>query len=261
MILDDIVARKKITLEERRYCYDILEIAANIKSNFVPSFYEALAKDGLSIIGEVKKASPSRGVIKEDFNPVDIAKQYSQTVDAISVLTEEHYFMGNIEYLDAIKKEVKIPLLRKDFIIAPSQIVEARAHGASAVLFIAAILNNKLLLKEFLMLVHSLKMYALVETHNEEELELAIESGAKIIGINNRNLYDFSEDINTTARLSKQVPRNILLVSESSIHTEDDIKVVRDAGVDAVLVGESFMRCDDIAKKAEVFRKAYECRD
>ncbi len=261
MILDDIIARKKITLEERSYCYDILKIAEKIKNKPVPCFFEALAKDGLSIIGEVKKASPSRGIIKEDFKPVEIARQYSNAVDAISVLTEEHYFMGNVQYLADIKKEVEIPILRKDFIIVPSQIVEAREFGASAVLLIASVLKDKLLLGEFIGLAHSLGMYALVETHNEEEIDLAVESGAKIIGINNRNLYDFSENINTTLVLSEKVPKDILIVSESSIHTEDDIKVVGKAGVDAVLVGESFMRCNDIVKKAEVFRNAYKCRN
>jgi len=259
MILDDIVARKKITLEESGYCFDALQTAESIKNDTVSDFYEALAKDGLSIIGEVKKASPSRGVIKEDFNPVEIAKQYANAVDAVSVLTEEHFFMGSPDYLTEIHKEISLPLLRKDFIISPLQIFEARELGASAVLLIAAILGEKRVLKEFLNIVHGLKMNALVETHNEKEIELALSAGAKIIGINNRNLYDFSEDINTTVRLSEIIPDGVLTVSESSIHTPEDIKVISGAGISAVLVGESFMRCDDIVKKAEVFRKAYEC--
>ena len=261
MILDDIVAKKKVTLEKSEYCFDALRIANSIKNDNIPNFYEALAKEGLSIIGEVKKASPSRGIIREDFEPVKIAKEYENAVDCISVLTEEHFFQGSPLYLKDIHKEVSIPLLRKDFIISPLQIFEARELGASAVLLIANILNEKRILKEFIDIVHGLKMHALVETHNEKEVELAISSGAKIIGINNRNLYDFTEDINTTVKLAKMIPKGILKVSESSIHSEEDIKIVSQADIDAVLVGESFMKCDNIFKKAEVFRNAYKCKN
>ncbi len=261
MILDDIVSKKKLTLWESNYNFDVKRISDCVKNNSVPDFYKALSKDGLSIIGEVKKASPSRGVIKEDFNPIEIAKQYENAVDAISVLTEENFFMGSPKYLEQISKEVSIPLLRKDFIISPLQVFEARELGASAVLLIVAVLKDKRVIKEYLNIVHGLGMYALVETHNEEELEIAINSGAKIIGINNRNLYDFSEDINTTVKLSKLVPNDVIIVSESSIHTPDDIKAIRGTGVNAVLVGESFMRCDDIIQKAEVFKNAYKCEN
>ncbi len=258
MILDDIVSKKKITLEKSEYCFDALKIAESVKDTSVLDFYEALSKDGLSIIGEVKKASPSRGVIKDNFNPVEIAKQYENAVDAVSVLTEEHFFMGSPDYLKEIHKEISLPLLRKDFIISPLQIFEARELGASAVLLIVAILSEKRVLREFLNIVYGLKMSALVEVHNERELETALLAGAKIIGVNNRNLYDFSEDINTTVRLSKMIPDGVLAVSESGIHTMEDIEIIKEAGVSAVLVGESFMRCGDIAKKAEVFKRAYE---
>ena len=258
MILDDIAERKKITLEESNYCFDILRLFECVKNNYIPSFYDALAKKGLSIIGEVKKASPSRGVIKEDFNPVEIAEEYEKAVDAISVLTEEYFFMGSPEYLKNIHNKVSLPVLRKDFIISPLQIFEARELGASAVLLIAALLKDKRVLKEFIDIAHGINIDALVEVHNENELETALCAGAKIIGINNRNLFDFSEDINTTVRLSKLIPSGVLTVSESSIHTPEDIKIISEAGVSAVLVGESFMRCDNIVKKAEVFKKAYE---
>lgn len=261
MILDDIVAKKKITLENSDYKFDISRVYDSVKNNAIPDFYNALAKDGLSIIGEVKKASPSRGVIKEDFNPVEIAKQYENAVDAISVLTEEHFFQGSPKYLENIHKEVSLPLLRKDFIISPFQIFEARELGASAVLLIAAVLNEKRVLKEFINITHGLNMNALVETHNEEEVKLALSAGARIVGINNRNLYDFSEDLNTTVKLSKLVPKDVLIVSESSIHTADDIKAIKDTGVSAILVGESFMRCDNIVEKAEVFKNAYKCKN
>jgi len=258
MILDDIAERKKITLEKSDYRFELSKIFECVKNDYVPSFYDALAKKGLSIIGEVKKASPSRGVIKEDFNPVEIAKEYEKAVDAISVLTEEHFFMGSPNYLKNIHNEVSIPVLRKDFIISPLQIFEARELGASAVLLIVALLKDKRVLREFIDIAHGINIDALVEVHNENELEIALCAGARIVGINNRNLLDFSEDINTTVRLSKMVPDEVLAVSESSIHTSDDIKIIRETGVCAVLVGESFMRCDDIVKKAEVFKKAYE---
>lgn len=258
MILDEIVSRKKITLEESRYMFDVLSLAKVIKTDKTYSFFEAMKKDGLSIIGEVKKASPSRGIIKSDFNPVDTAKQYSKCVDAISVLTEEHYFQGSPEYLKNIHNEVDLPLLRKDFIISPLQIAEARELGASAVLLIAAVLKEKRVLAEFINFAKGLGLDCLVETHNAEEINLCLEAGAKIIGINNRNLNDFSEDINTTLKLSSLVPKDKVIISESSIHTAEDIKIIKQAGADGILVGESFMKSDDIIKKAQEFRNAYE---
>lgn len=257
MILEEIVAKKKITLEKNSYKFDVCKLSEYIKKDKTASFYNALKKDGLSIIGEVKKASPSRGIIKEDFNPIEIAKQYETAVDAVSVLTEENFFMGSSEYLEQIHNEIKLPLLRKDFIISPMQIFEARFLGASAVLLIAAVLNEKRILKDFIDIAHGAGLDALVETHNLEEVELALGAGAKIIGINNRNLHNFSENTATTENLAKHIPDDIVVVSESSIHTADDIKVIKRAGVDAVLVGESFMVSDDILKKAEEFRNAY----
>lgn len=258
MILDDIIARKKITLEESRYMFDVLTLASYVKKDRTKSFTEAMRKDGLSIIGEVKKASPSRGVIKEDFEPVETAKQYAQCVDAISVLTEEHFFQGSPEYLKNIHKEVALPLLRKDFIISPMQIAQARELGASAVLLIAAVLKEKRILSEFIQFAKGLRLDCLVETHNEEEVNLALEAGAKIIGINNRSLNDFSEDINTTLKLSSMIPRDRVIISESSIHTAEDIKLIKQTRVDGILVGESFMRSDDIIKKAQEFKDAYD---
>lgn len=258
MILDEIVARKKITLEESKYMFDILNITEIIESDKISSFYKAMKKDGLSIIGEVKKASPSRGVIKENFNPVETAEQYEKCVDAISVLTEEHYFQGSSKYLSDIHKKVSLPILRKDFIISPMQIFEARELGASAVLLIAAVLKEKRVLKEFISFAKGIGIDCLVETHNKEEIYLSLESGADIIGINNRNLSDFSEDINTTLMLSSIIPKDNVIISESSIHTVDDIKIIKQANADGILVGESFMKSDDIIKKAEEFKNAYE---
>lgn len=257
MILDEIVARKKITLEQSDYKFDAKRLYAAIDSKPVSSFYDAIAKDGLSIIGEVKKASPSRGLIKQDFNPVEIAREYALCVDAISVLTEEHYFLGSPDYLPAIHDSVQLPLLRKDFVISPLQIFEARELGASAILLIAAILNDRRVLAEFINIARGVGFEPLVETHNSREIELALAAGAKIVGINNRNLYDFTEDIYTTVRLRETVPKDVLVVSESSIHTVDDIKILKSADVNGILVGESFMRCGNIVQKAEEFKKAY----
>lgn len=258
MILNKIIARKKITLEESRYMFDVLSLAKIIKTDRIAGFYEAMKKNGLSIIGEVKKASPSKGVIKEDFNPVEMAKQYEQCVDAISVLTEEHFFQGSPKYLSDIHKAVKLPLLRKDFIISPFQISQARELGASAVLLIAAVLKEKRVLAEFIAFAKGMGLECLVEAHNEKEIELSLEAGARIIGVNNRNLKDFSEDINTTLRLSSLVPKDKVLISESAIRSAEDIKIVKQAGVSGILVGESFMRSGDIIAKAKEFREAYE---
>ncbi|MBR1443718.1 MAG: indole-3-glycerol phosphate synthase TrpC [Firmicutes bacterium] len=258
MILDDITEKKKLRLEEEKYIFDILDIAEKIKKDKTASFYSAMAKDGLSIIGEIKRASPSRGMIREDFEPVEIAREYEKAVDAVSVLTEEDYFKGKTQYLKDVHKEIDLPILRKDFIISPMQIVEAREAGASAVLLITAILKDKRVLNEYIRFAKGLGLDALVETHNEEELEIALAAEAEIIGINNRNLYDFTEDINTTVRLSKIVPKNKIVISESSIHTQEDIIKLKDTGINGILVGESFMKTDDIKKKADLFRGAYE---
>lgn len=258
MILDDIVERKKLTLEESKYMFDILNVEQKIKRNKTASFYDSLKKDGLSIIGEIKKASPSKGVIKEDFNPLEIAESYADCVDAVSVLTEEHFFKGSPEYLFQIHEKINLPLLRKDFVISPMQIFEARELGASAVLLIVAVLKEKRVLKEFIQFAHGTKLDALVEVHDEYELEIAINAGADIIGINNRNLNDFSENLETTLTLSKHIPHDRLIVSESSIHTVDDIHTIKDAKIDGILVGESFMKCDNIIEKAKEFKLAYE---
>lgn len=257
MILDDIVAKKKIALSKGGYKFDIKNVYNAVEKNKTASFYDTMAKDGLSIIGEVKKASPSRGIIKENFNPVEIAKEYEGSVDAVSVLTEEDYFMGSPAYLRDIHKEVSLPLLRKDFIISPLQVLEAGELGASAVLLIVAVLKESCILREYIQLTKGLGMDALVEVHNKEELETALSAGADIVGINNRNLLDFSEDIFTTVRLSEEVPKGVLVISESSIHTPEDIKILKSAKVNGILVGESFMRSGDITKKAKEFKDAY----
>lgn len=257
MILDDIVAKKKEILQKQNYQFDMMTFTKRVQNISTKSFKQALKKKGLSIIGEIKKASPSKGLIKPDFDPIVLAKEYEKAVDCISVLTEEHFFQGKAEYLKMVHKTVSLPLLRKDFIISPFQIFEAKELGASCILLIVAILDEKTL-SDFLTLTHQLNMDAIVEIHNREELRTALRVGADMIGINNRNLSDFTENIRTTVELRKYIPKNIVVVSESSIHTEKDIKILKKANVDAILVGESFMKCEDICKKAREFKRVYE---
>lgn len=257
MILDNIVEVKKNYLVNSNYTFDTKRLYGAMEKP-VADFRKAMVKPGLSIIGEVKKASPSRGLIRPDFEPVEIAREYEGAVDAISVLTEEKFFMGSPEYLKAIHNEVSLPLLRKDFVISPLQIFEAREMGASTVLLIAAILKSKRVLREYINIARGVGFEPLVETHNQEEIYLALEAGADIIGINNRNLKDFSEDIYTTVMLREHIPDDKIVLSESSIHTTDDIKVLKQANINGILVGESFMRCDDIKTKAMEFKMAYE---
>lgn len=260
MILDDIVAKKREILEQQNYQFDMRTFAKKVQGIKTQSFKQVLQRKGLSIIGEIKKASPSKGLIKADFDPVVLAKQYEKAVDCISVLTEENFFQGKAEYLKAVHETVSIPLLRKDFIISPFQIFEAKELGASCILLIVAILEERTL-ADFLRLTHELGMDAIVEVHNREELRTALRIGADIIGINNRNLSDFTENIHTTIELRKYIPSNIVVVSESSIHTQKDIKLLRKANIDAILVGESFMKCEDICKKAREFKRAYESKN
>jgi indole-3-glycerol phosphate synthase len=204
-----------------------------------------------AVIAEVKKASPSRGVIRADFDPVEIAKSYQQGgASCLSVLTDKKFFQGSFENLAAVRQAVDLPLLCKEFIIYPYQIYYARAHGADAVLLIAAILED-IDLQYFLKIVRALGMQALIEVHTEEEFDRVLGlDGVTLIGINNRNLADFSVDLQTTQKLLAQrhqqlTDRGILIVSESGIHTAEDLKIVVDAGASAVLIGESLVKQDD----------------
>lgn len=240
--------------KKQRSIADITEACKNINP---PSFLKAIDKKGLSVIAEVKKASPTLGVIKHQFDPAKTAKQYEQAADAISVLTEQDYFLGNPAYLEKIASIVSLPVLRKDFIIDQYQIFEAKALGASCVLLIASILERERL-AEFMQISDSIGLEALVEIHNENELEDAVVSGARLIGINNRNLHDFSVDIATTVRLSHMMPAEILVVSESGIHTEKDIQLLKNARIDGILVGECLMRASCPAKRILELKRAYE---
>ena len=210
-------------------------------------FEKALAKDGISFICECKKASPSKGVIAEDFPHVQIAKDYEAAgADCISVLTEPKWFMGSDEYLREIAANVSIPIIRKDFVVDEYMIYEAKLIGASAVLLICSILDENQI-KDYIGIADSLGLSCLVEAHDEEEIEKALRAGARIIGVNNRNLKDFTVDINNSVRLRKLVPSNVLFVSESGMKTRDDIKTLEENGTNAVLIGETFMRSDNKA--------------
>jgi len=256
--LSEIVNRKKERLVERGFDSNKLEeLKEKIKTvPQRPSFYEAIAKEGLSIIGEIKKASPSKGLIKADFNPVALAKEYEQCVDAISVLTEEHYFLGSDDYLYNVSQEVTLPTLCKDFIVDPIQIYQAKVLGASCILLIVNILSDEEI-KAFLALATELGLDALVETHTEEEVHRAVNVGAKIIGINNRNLSTFVTSLDVTLELAKFVPSSCLLVSESGILSPEDVTKLQGVKLDGILVGENFMRCESIIDCAKELKEAY----
>jgi indole-3-glycerol phosphate synthase len=242
MILDDIAAKRRLRLMDAK------------RSKY--SFKEALQAPGLSFILEIKKASPSKGLIAPEFPYLEIAKEYEAIgAAAISVLTEPDYFLGDNKYLSDIADTVKLPLLRKDFIIDPYQIYEAKFLGASAVLLICALLDKETL-QSFYALTKSLGMDALVEVHNESELQKALYIGADIIGINNRDLYTFTVALNTTGRLRKLIPNDVVVVSESGIQSADDIKLLASFNIDAVLIGESIMRAANRSEYLSTLRGA-----
>lgn len=246
-ILTKIVADKREEVEQRKKSMPLAslkESCARRKAH--PDFARALSGDNIRIIAEVKKASPSRGVLRPDFNPVGLAKTYADNgASAISVLTETNYFQGSIDHLAKIRKEVNLPLLRKDFIFDQYQIYESCACGADALLLIVSILGQEQL-QELLSVSHSLGLSCLVEVHNEKEVEMALQNGAEIIGINNRNLDTFTVDINTTRRLRSLIPRERIVVSESGIRSRSDVEKIKGWGVNAVLVGEALVTADNI---------------
>ncbi len=208
-------------------------------------FEEALGREGLSIISEVKKASPSKGVIAEDFPYLEIATTYEEAgADAISCLTEPDRFRGSDEYLKDIVKKVSIPVLRKDFTVDPYMIYQAKLMGASAVLLIAAILSDEEL-KNYFDIADRLGLSCLFEAHDAEEVKRCLAAGARIVGVNNRNLKDFTVDITNSVRLREMVPSDIIFVSESGIEKPEDVKILKENGTDAVLIGEMLMRSSD----------------
>ncbi len=248
-ILDKILADKKLEIEQKKQLLPLSALKERIAQYKPLDFAAALRGDGIKLIAEVKKASPSKGVLCPDFDPVALAQTYAQSgAAAISVLTEVNYFQGSPKHLAAIREKVNIPLLRKDFIFDEYQVYESAAFGADALLLIAAILNPEQLL-ELRELSSSLGLSCLVEVHNEEDLFTALLADAKIIGINNRNLKTFKVDTNTTRRLRMLIPQENIVVSESGIHNQDDMKKMKECRVDAVLVGEALVTAGDIPTK------------
>ena len=253
-ILNEIAARTKERIAEEKFKVPLRELISQQNSNLAKhaeekiSFLEALKKPGMSYICEVKKASPSKGLIAPDFPYLDIAKEYEQAgASAISCLTEPFYFQGADRYLQEISQAVNIPVLRKDFTVDEYMLYQAKAFGASAVLLICAILDNSQL-KAFGELAQELGMDALVEAHDQWEVDRALKLGAKIVGVNNRNLHDFTVDMGNSIRLRNMAPADTVFVSESGIKTAEDIRILYENKVDAVLIGETLMRSPD--KKA-----------
>ena len=236
-------AKKKIPLEEIKQ-----QALSMPKGNFV--FENALKKPGISFICECKKASPSKGLIAPDFPYLQIAKDYEVAgADCLSVLTEPKWFLGSDQYLKKIASAVNIPCLRKDFTVEEYMIYEAKVLGASAVLLICSILGEEKI-REYIDLCDGLGLSALVEAHDETEVRVAVKAGARIIGVNNRNLHDFTVDTDNSRRLRELIPRDVLFVSESGVSSSQDVTKLREIGADAVLIGETLMRASD--KKAKL---------
>ena len=260
MILDDLAAATRARVERKkaqRPLETVKEQALNLaakEGTFTFPFERAIAKDGISFICEVKKASPSKGIIAEDFPYLEIAREYEKAgADCISVLTETDYFKGEDRFLREINDAVQIPTIRKDFIIDEYMIYEAKLLGASCVLLIAALLDTETI-RQYKAICDQLGLSALVEAHDEAEVASALAAGARMVGVNNRNLKDFTVDIHNSTRLRELVPRNVLFVAESGIKTAEDIAELVSAGVNGVLIGETLMRSPDKARMLDELR-------
>ena len=260
MILDEIVADKKKRLVEHKARIpetEMRRMAEETKTRSFNCFYDNLRKPGLSIIGEFKKASPSLGQILSKIDLMERISEYNESVDAISCLTEEDHFYGNVDYLKEIRKKSSLPILRKDFMIEEYQFYEAKAIGADAVLLIAAILDD-VQMRDFYSLARELSLDVLVETHNEEEIERAMKIDPRIIGVNNRNLKDFTISLENTKRLRPYVPGDKVFVAESGITGDGDVAFLRDCGVDAFLIGRAFMESENPKALAKKWKELYQ---
>ncbi len=248
MILDTLVGStmKRVAAAKDREPYNLMKKKAlSLPASLEFRFENALKSKEIAFICEVKKASPSKGLIAADFPYLTIAKEYETAgASAVSVLTEPEFFQGSNAYLTEISRSINIPVLRKDFMVDDYQLYEAKVIGADAVLLICALLDTGKL-KKHLSICDELGLSALVEAHTKAEVYSALQAGARIIGVNNRNLKTFAVDLNTSIELRPVVPPNVLFVAESGIHTIDDINALRQAGVDAVLIGETLMRSAD----------------
>lgn len=247
MILDEILQNKRIEVERAKRSHSLNLLSSQIENVRPPmDFHGAIRSDGeVKIIAEIKCASPSKGILSEKFNPSQIAKGYVRGgASAISVLTDKRFFKGHLTHLRDVRYEVSVPLLRKDFIIDPYQIYEARLYGADAILLIAGVLKTKVL-TELLSLTHSMGMSAIVEVHSEDELETALLAESRIIGINNRDLKTFNVSLDVSTRLIKLIPKEKVVVSESGISSSEDIRRLRDEGIYTFLIGETLMRASN----------------
>lgn len=261
MILEEIVEKKKERLMEHKAKVGIKkmqqlarEAMAGGDDRGAVTFYENLKKPGISIIGEFKKASPSLGKITSKIDLMERIQEYNASVDAISCLTEEDYFNGSTDYLKQIRAKSRLPILRKDFMIDEYQFYEARVIGADAVLLITAILDD-VQMHDFYQLARELGLDVLVETHNEEEIERAMKIDPRIIGVNNRNLKDFSISLEHTRRLRKYVPEDKIYVAESGIMGDDDVRFLKETGVDGFLIGRAFMEAKNPQELAKHWKQ------
>lgn len=256
-ILEKIAEVAKIRVAEDKKIFSLDEMknfAKNSESGDGKKFLSALQKKNLSFICEVKKASPSKGIIAENFPYVEIAESYEKAgADCVSCLTEPKFFLGSDKIFSEIRQKIQIPMLRKDFTVDEYQIFQAKFLGADAILLICSILNN-FELEKFLRICEELNLAALVETHDEIEIKNAVKVGAKIIGVNNRNLKNFSVDFSNAARLREMIPPEKIFVSESGVKNSEDIKILKKIGADAVLIGETLMKADDKKKILEEFK-------
>jgi len=255
-ILDKITEKTNIRVQHLKSSINIEEYKTlalgKERGNFL--FEKALSKKGMSFICEIKKASPSKGIIAEDFPYIDIAKEYEKAgADAVSVLTEPDFFLGSVKYLKEIKKVIPMPVLRKDFIIDEIQIYESKIIGADAILLICAILSDEQIVK-YIKIADELGLSCLIEAHDKDEIERAINANARIIGVNNRSLKTFEVDIYNSLNLRKYVPENILFVSESGIKAHSQILELAENNVNAVLIGETFMRAQNKKRELRILK-------
>lgn len=255
-ILKKIIARKWQEIEERSQKVTLADLQQQCKTasaprGFVQAIETRLARGEAAVIAEIKKASPSKGVIRENFVPEQIARSYEKGGAAcLSILTDVDYFQGATQYLIDARAATKLPVIRKDFIIDEYQVYEARAMGADCILLIVAALDDTKCI-ELIQLAHQLGMDVLVEVHDKAELERALHYPVKLLGINNRNLRTFEVSLNTTLELLEMIPEERIVVTESAIHAPEDVKLMRDNGVNAFLVGEAFMRADEPGEKLQ----------
>lgn len=262
MILDRILEHKKAELRRKQNRGYLANMQTRIRDRGTPRGFIRALDNGRTntkpaLIAEIKKASPSQGLMRPEFKyrfePVEIAKQYQEAgANALSVLTDQEFFQGNLDYLSAVKDAVDLPALNKEFMVSDIQFYEARAYGADCVLLIVAGLD-RIQLEDFFILATELQLDVLIETHDERELDVVLERipKAKLIGINNRDLKTFSTDLGVTERLAKRIPSDKLIVSESGIHKREDVQRILDAGAHAMLIGESLIRAESIQKKIQ----------